>query len=168
MLHKLKSVRILLSIGLLLSIIITAYSAYYKIKYWGFNLTPKQKTAVWTVEAHVSFTPTGENIKVSIARPSPSKEFKVLNRCGHQSAIFGNKLIIVGGMNNNNYIGSSLLVINLDFSFNSQHKSFEEIMIKKLEGKDDFESQKKIMKIKDELKRAQLGVITNISLPPIK
>lgn len=79
MLHKLKSVRILLSIGLLLSIIITAYSAYYKIKYWGFNLTPKQKTAVWTVEAHVSFTPTGENIKVSIARPSPSKEFKVLN-----------------------------------------------------------------------------------------
>ena len=77
-------------------------------------------------------------------------------------------MIIVGGMNNNNYIGSSLLVINLDFSFNSQHKSFEEIMIKKLEGKDDFESQKKIMKIKDELKRAQLGVITNISLPPIK
>ena len=42
------------------------------------------------------------------------------------------------------------------------------LLIKKLEGKDDFESQKKIMKIKDELKRAQLGVITNISLPPIK
>ena len=99
---------------------------------------------------------------------SQLKEFKVLNRCGHQSAIFGNKLIIIGGMNNNNYIGSSLLIINLDFSFNSQHKSIEEIMIKKLEGKDDFESQKKIMKIKDELKRAQLGVITNISLPPIK
>ena len=99
---------------------------------------------------------------------SQLKEFKILNRCGHQSTIFGNKLIIIGGMNNNNYIGSSLLVINLDFSFNSQHKSIEEIMIKKLEGKDDFESQKKIMKIKDELKRAQLGVITNISLPPIK
>ena len=99
---------------------------------------------------------------------SQIKEFKVLNRCGHQSAIFGNKLIIIGGMNNNNYIGSSLLVINLDFSFNSQHKSIEEIMIKKLEGKDDFESQRKILKIKDELKRAQLGVITNISLPPIK
>jgi len=99
---------------------------------------------------------------------SQSKDFKVLSRCGHQSSIYGNKLIIVGGMNNNNYIGSTLFIVNLDFSFNAQKKSIEEIIIKELEAKDDYESHKKIMKIKDDLRRSQLGVITNINLPPIK
>ena len=94
--------------------------------------------------------------------------FKVLNRCGHQSVIFGNKLIIVGGMNNNNYLGSSLLIINLDFSYQSQPKTIEEITLKQLEEKDDYESHKKIMKIKNDLKKSQLGVVTNINLPPIK
>lgn len=56
-----------------------AYSIYYKIEYWGFSWAPKQKTAVWTIEAHVAFKPTGTPIKVSIARPSASKGFKVLD-----------------------------------------------------------------------------------------
>lgn len=79
MLKKLKSVRILLSIGLLLSVLFAAYRMYYKIEYWGFSFAPKQKTAVWTVEAHVSFEPTGTPIKVSIVRPTPSVDFKILD-----------------------------------------------------------------------------------------
>ena len=94
--------------------------------------------------------------------------FKVLNRCGHQSVIYGNKLIIVGGMNNNNYLGSTLFIINLDFSYQTQPKTLEEITIKQLEEKDDYESHKKIMKIKNDLKKSQLGVVTNITLPSIK
>jgi hypothetical protein len=94
--------------------------------------------------------------------------FKVLSRCGHQSAIFSNKLIILGGMNNNNYLGSSLLIINLDFYYQTQPKTIEEITIKQLEEKDDYESYKKISKIKNDLKKNQLGVVTNINLPPIK
>jgi hypothetical protein len=94
--------------------------------------------------------------------------FKVLNRCGHQSVIYGNKLIIVGGMNNNNYLGSTLFIINLDFSYQTQPKTLEEITIKQLEEKDDYESHKKIMKIKNDLRKSQLGVVTNITLPSIK
>ena len=94
--------------------------------------------------------------------------YKILNRCGHQSAVFSNKLLIFGGMNNNNYLGSALLVVNLDFSFETQPKTYEEITIKQLEDKDDPESQKKLLKIKSDLRKNQLGVVTNISLPPIK
>ena len=79
MLNKLKSVRIMLTVGLLVSILFSAVEIYQKTKYWGFSWTPKQKTPVWTVEAHVSFEPTEEPIKVSIARPSPSKDFKLLD-----------------------------------------------------------------------------------------
>lgn len=79
MLKKFASVRVVLSICLLLSIIFAAYSCYYKIRYWGFNFVPKQTTDVWTIEAHVTFTPNGEPIKVSLATPNPSKEFKILD-----------------------------------------------------------------------------------------
>ena len=99
---------------------------------------------------------------------SELKGFKVLNRCGHQSVIYSNKLIIVGGMNNNNYLGSSLLIVNLDFSYSSKPKSIQEIILKQLKGKDDIESKRKIAKIQMDLKKSQLGVVTNISLPPIK
>ena len=95
-------------------------------------------------------------------------KFKVLSRCGHQSAIYGNKMIILGGMNNNNYVGSSLFIVNLDFSYSNGVKSAEEMLIKELESKTDWESKKKLNKIKNELKKNQLGVVTNISLPEIK
>ena len=72
-------------------------------------------------------------------------------------------------MNNNNYLGSTLFIVNLDFSYLSQPKTIEEITIKQLEEKDDMESHKKLLKIKNDLKRSsQLGVVTNISLPPIQ
>ena len=100
---------------------------------------------------------------------SELKGFKVLNRCGHQSVVFSNKLIIVGGMNNNNYLGSSLMIVNLDFSYSTKSKSLEEILIKELKDKDDVESKKKLSKIKLDIRNSnQLGVITNITLPPIK
>ena len=100
---------------------------------------------------------------------SELRGFKVLNRCGHQSVIYSNKLIIIGGMNNNNYLGSSLLIVNLDFSYSSKQKSYQEIILKQLKGKDDIESRRKIAKIQMDLKKNnQLGVVTNISLPPIK
>ena len=99
---------------------------------------------------------------------SGMREFKVLNRCGHQSMIYLDKLIIVGGMNNNNYLGSTLMIINMDFSYMNKPKSFEEILVKELSNKSDPDSKKKLNKIKMDLKHNQLGVVTNITLPPIK
>ena len=99
---------------------------------------------------------------------SGMKDFKVLNRCGHQSMIYLDKLIIVGGMNNNNYLGSSLMIINMDFSYMSKPKTFEEIMMKELKDKNDIDSKRKLSKIKIDLKHNQLGVVNNITLPPIK
>ena len=106
---------------------------------------------------------------IKVVLYSDIKGFKVLNRCGHQSVVYSNKLIIVGGMNNNNYLGSALMIVNLDFSYSSKPKSIEELMIKELKDKDDFESKKKLYKIKMNLRKSnQLGVITDITLPPIK
>lgn len=79
MLKKFASVRVVLSVCLFLSIIFAAYSCYYKVRYWGFNFAPKQTTDVWTIEAHVTFMPNGEPIKVSLATPKASKEFKILD-----------------------------------------------------------------------------------------
>jgi len=99
---------------------------------------------------------------------SEIREFKVLNRCGHQSVIYSNKLITVGGLNNNNYLESSLLMVNLDFSYQSKHKKIQEILLKRLKDKEDSESKQKLAKIKLDLRKSnQLRVLTNISLPPI-
>ena len=51
-------------------------------------------------------------------------DFKIINRCGHVSFIYDDKLIIFGGMNCNNYIGSSLFIVNLNhkyFPFKNQN-----------------------------------------------
>ena len=95
-------------------------------------------------------------------------KFKVLSRCGHQSSIYGNKLIIFGGMNNNNYIGSTLFIVNLDFIYNNQQRSIQEIMMKELKGQDDVEAKQKLFKLKNELRRMQLGLVTKVNLPEIK
>ena len=93
--------------------------------------------------------------------------FKVLNRCAHQSIVFSNKLIILGGMNNNNYIGSVLFIVNLDFNFAHNNQS-EKTLMKELENRDDLESKKRLNKIKSDLKKNQLGLVTNVALPEIK
>ena len=99
---------------------------------------------------------------------SQLSKFKVINRCGHQSVIYSNKLIILGGMNNNNYVGSSLFIVNLDFSYSNNIISNEERLIKELETKTDIESKKKLNKIKNDLRKNQLGLVTNVSLPEFK
>ena len=98
------------------------------------------------------------------------KDFKVLNRCGHQSMIYLDKLIIIGGMNNNNYLGSTLMIVNMDFSFMSKPKTLEEMKFKELRDRNDADSRKKLAKMKSDIKQNQnpLGLVTNITLPPIK
>ena len=98
-------------------------------------------------------------------------QFKILCRFGHQSAIYHNKLIIFGGMNSCNYIGSSLLIVNLDFSYSNDQKSIQEIMLRELKDKTDPEAKKKMVKLRNELRRLQTGIVTSINsinLPSIK
>jgi len=76
---KFLSVRAFLILGLLCSSIFALYSIYYKIQYWGLSFNPAQKTNIWTIEAHISFMPTGDPIKVSIAKPTFSEDFKILD-----------------------------------------------------------------------------------------
>ena len=74
-------------------------------------------------------------------------------------------------MNNNNYIGSSLFIVNLDFSYNKEQKSFHEIMMRQLKDKNDSGSKEQMIKLKNDLKVMQIGVVTNmknINLPSIK
>ena len=43
------------------------------------------------------------------------KNFSIVkNRCSHQSVISGKTLFIFGGMDDKNYVGSALFVVNLD------------------------------------------------------
>ena len=71
-------------------------------------------------------------------------------------------------MNNNNYIGSSLFIINLDFDYSSILKSTEQIMMENLKNLGEKESKKKIQKLKKELQKFEIGIVSPISLPPIK
>ena len=61
-------------------------------------------------------------------------DFKVISRYGHKSTIFSNKLIIFGGMNNNNYIGSSLFIVNLDFYYSVEVKTVEQMNLEKIKA----------------------------------
>lgn len=79
MLKKIISVRGILTILLLLSVAAAAVATYYKIVYWGFSFRPQERTDVWTVDAHVSFKPTGDPIEVSLSTPRISKEYKILS-----------------------------------------------------------------------------------------
>ena len=99
---------------------------------------------------------------------SNNKDFKVISRYGHKSTIFSNKLIIFGGMNNSNYIGSSLFIINLDFYYSINMKTAEQVNIEKIKKDDKITYGKKMKKLQLELGKLKLGVVSPISLPPIK
>ncbi len=79
MLKKFFSVRMVLMFLLLMSVITASVATYYKIEYWGFSFRPQDKTNVWTVDAHVSFKPTGDPIEISLSTPRISKEYKILS-----------------------------------------------------------------------------------------
>jgi len=99
---------------------------------------------------------------------SNNKDFKVISRYGHKSTIFSNKLIIFGGMNNSNYIGSSLFIVNLDFYYSINMKTIEQMNIENIKKDDKLEHSKKMKKLQLELGKLKLGVVAPISLPPIK
>ena len=82
MLERLKSlitIRFILTLCLIASCIFAGYRIYYKVKYWGFSFAPHERTDIWTIEADVSFTATGEPIKISLAKPQSSNEYKILD-----------------------------------------------------------------------------------------
>ena len=78
LIKKFRSVRFVLSLLLLLAVVYTGAAAYYKMKYWGFSISPKQNANVWAIEAHVSFVADGSPIEVSLGIPSQNKGFKIL------------------------------------------------------------------------------------------
>lgn len=79
MLKKLFTVRKCLTVGLICSLIFAGWNIYYKVKYWGFDLTPHQMTPVWTVEAHLTFKPTQNPIEITFFRPDKEAEYKILD-----------------------------------------------------------------------------------------
>lgn len=78
LIKKLKSVRIFLFVCLIASVLFAVYSINYKIKYWGFSTNARSLTDIWTIEAHINFTPTDEPVKISIARPATNDDYKIL------------------------------------------------------------------------------------------
>lgn len=76
---KIFSVRGVLVVLLLLTTFFSVWATYYKINYWGFSLNPNKETDVWTVDAHISFEPTGDDIEVSLSIPSISEEYRILS-----------------------------------------------------------------------------------------
>ena len=97
-----------------------------------------------------------------------NENFKVIKRCGHNSCIYMNKLIIFGGMNNKNYIGSSLFIINLDFYYNMNIKTGDEVLMEALLTKNDEESQRQLQTLRENYKKNQLGIVKEVELPPIE
>ena len=105
-------------------------------------------------------------IKVNLY--SNIKDFKIISRFGHNSSIYENKLIIFGGVNNNNYIGSSLFIVNLDFEFSLDiMKSAKKIMFDNL-FKIKNEDSKKILRNLQKEEKNKLEIISQFNLPPIK
>jgi len=108
---------------------------------------------------------------VKIELYSNIPEFKVFSRYGHKSTIISNKLIILGGVNNNNYIGSSLFIINLDFYYNTKIKTTDELLLENLKNnKNSPDYKEKYNKIKKNYRKSLkgIGVVSPIVLPPIK
>ncbi len=73
------TVRKVLTYLLLLSIVYAAYGIYYKVKYWGFSLTPKNVTDVWRIDAKISFVPVDKNVHVEFATPGENENFNILS-----------------------------------------------------------------------------------------
>ena len=78
--------------------------------------------------------------------------FMAPGRYGHQSIIFIDKLIILGGMNNSNYLGFSLFIINLDFNDYSILDRNEEIEENKQKNYKEENNINKFGKIRKNLK----------------
>ena len=96
---------------------------------------------------------------------SDINNFIIPGRYGHQSIVFADKLIILGGMNNNSYLGCSLFIINLDFSrSNVLHRSSEEELLNR--GQKNNKESKKNESSKKNL-NPKKSYIDDIKLPKI-
>ncbi|MBR2273516.1 MAG: UUP1 family membrane protein [Alphaproteobacteria bacterium] len=73
------SVRKVLSYLLILSIIYASYRIYYKVKYWGFSISPKEVTDVWKIDARVSFRPISDKVHVVLSVPNENENFNILS-----------------------------------------------------------------------------------------
>lgn len=93
---------------------------------------------------------------------STKGNFPLFHRCFHGSVIFGDNLIIFGGMNNNNYIGASLFIINLDLNYHLKDE-FDYVYVNNHHKHNH--SKKKSFNKKLSLVDYQL---MNVKLPPIK
>lgn len=69
-------------------------------------------------------------------------------------------------MNSNNYLGSSLLLIHLDFSFSNSNIPKKIFFANTKRDDNDFNCDKN--RLKSVLNRNQLGIITNVDLPNMK
>ncbi|MBQ9272024.1 MAG: UUP1 family membrane protein [Alphaproteobacteria bacterium] len=76
---KICSVRGILAICLFLAVAFASFATYYKIAHWGFSFKPHEGTEIWTVDAHISFIPTGEPIEVALSTPRLGAEYKILS-----------------------------------------------------------------------------------------
>ena len=76
---KISSTRGLLTLFLLFTIFFAVFATWYKISVWGFSFKPSEKADVWTVDAHISFKPSGEPIEVSLATPRALGAYRILS-----------------------------------------------------------------------------------------
>ena len=95
--RKFCSVRNVLGVLLGLALLYAGFSAYYKVKYWGFSVSPKQSAKVWAIEAHVSFQADGSPIEVSLGIPSKNRGFKILEENiianGYKTRKFADRIV---------------------------------------------------------------------------
>ena len=138
----------------------------YVILHGGRNDTFSENSAL-----NDTFLLNLENFEwIEVKLYSNVNNFNVYNRCGHQSIIYSDKLIVLGGMNNDNYIGSSLFIINLDFSYyNNMFKNNLESEFIGLTDNKSPKNRNKMAIIKKNLKLKELGFVNNnVTLPKIK
>ncbi|MBE6462682.1 MAG: hypothetical protein E7005_02855 [Alphaproteobacteria bacterium] len=76
---KFFSVRCVLSYLLVLSLWYAGMCCYYKIKYWGFSLSPKEVTDIWTIDAKVSFKAIGGDVEAVLGIPTNNDSFEILS-----------------------------------------------------------------------------------------
>ena len=105
---------------------------------------------------------------IEVTLYSDVNNFITPGRYGHQSIVFIDKLIILGGMSNNNYLGCSLFVINLDFSYTNILKRTSDSELLEIGKKKNINSNDKMKNIKKHLKLKELKLDdNNIKLPKI-
>ena len=144
------TVRKVLTLLLLLSIVYAWYSMYYKIKYWGFTVSPKQVTDVWTIDAKVSFDAVGEDVDVILTVPSSNDSFKILSE---EIVAKGYKVI---DDNENNRI-----------SFKGKNKSGKQNLYYRLSIYDDVQNSRLSKQIPTKVERPILSEEENLQMSKI-